>query len=294
MFKTEHDYTNKSQMSIEQAYDICGDWKDELPPSLVIPWKQHVIISDHHIPGGTKMRWGDLLFKRWAEAGVKEFVYVAPRQGFAAIAMTHLAKKYGVDITLFMPASREASDHQLLAIELGAKPIFYRIAAMPNLNRLAQAYAISNKGAAFIPFGLDHRLVTAAGIVATRQLSTTPTKEFGPPCAASVISTGVLTRTLQLAWPSIFCWHGVAVARNVHDGECGQADVESYHKPFTSPCAMSRKTLELPDDLESERCYDMKGLEAIRNETPMIFWNVAGNAPKPTLVPSDVDSYRDW
>ena len=299
MFKVEHDYTNKYHddgMTIQKAYDLAGDWYDKLPPTRVIPWKDHIILSDHHLDGGTKMRWGDLLFQEWTKNGIKEFVYVAPRQGFAAIAMTILANKYGAKITLFMPSSKRASDHQLLAIQLGAKPIFHRIAAMPNLNRIALAYADQTPDAAFIPFGLDHPLVVAAGVVSTLQLSKDPYKDFGLGHAASVVSTGVLTRTLQIAWPYL-CWHGVAVARNMHDGECGMARMESYPKPFTSPASATPANLELPDTVASERCYDLKGLEWVEANGdlgPFLFWNVAGNARKPFIEPSTVDSYRDW
>ena len=70
---------------------------------------------------------------------VKEdtIVYVCPRKGLAGLAVLELAKKYNKKTVLFMPSSKTVSDHQAICIERGAVPKFRRIAAMPNLNKLA-------------------------------------------------------------------------------------------------------------------------------------------------------------
>ena len=90
-------------------------------------------------------------------------------------------------------------------------------------------------------------------------------------------------------------WHGIAVARNMHDGECGAAYMISYHKPFTSPADATPRSLGLPSDVKSERCYDLKGIEYTEGQSePFLFWNVAGDAPKPTIDKTTIDSQRDW
>ena len=48
----------------------------------------------------------------------------------------------------------------------------------------------------------------------------------------SVVSTGVLTRSLQIAWPDAK-FHAVAVARNMKAGELGRAEVISAPEPFS-------------------------------------------------------------
>jgi hypothetical protein len=296
MFKVDTDQSNKylygpEPLTIDKCYEICGEWSDWQAAPRVLTYSHHVILSDHHLPGGTKFRWGDLLVRRWSDAGVRELVYVAPRQGYAAIALAYLADRYGMKLTLFMPACKEVSDHQALAIELGAVPIFHRVAAMPNLNRIAAAYADQHDRARFVPFGLDHKLVVAAGVVSTRQRYPYLRDWFDVDQVATVVSTGVLTRTLQIAWPDMD-FLGVAVGRNMHDGECGKAWMTSYDKPFTTPSRL--KTCPVPG-MTTERCYDMKGLEVLCDvDRPSLFWNVAGEAPKPTIDKSKIDSQRDW
>ena len=86
---------------------------------------------------GYKARAAEYFIQELINKGVKELVYVQPRRGYAGISLSWLCKKYGLDLTLVMPSSKEVSDHQALCIELGAKYKFARIAAMPNANKLA-------------------------------------------------------------------------------------------------------------------------------------------------------------
>ena len=78
---------------------------------------------------GYKARSGEYFIQQLVSQGVKKIVYVQPRRGFAGISLSWLCKKYNLDLILVMPASKEVSDHQALCIELGAKPMFARIAA---------------------------------------------------------------------------------------------------------------------------------------------------------------------
>lgn len=299
MFKVDTDGRNKyvdQGLTLAECLAIAGDWEDKQREPVVMSWANqdgvvHYTWSDHLVPGGTKARWGDLLFKRWTDAGIREFVYVAPRQGYAAIALAYLADRYGVRLTLFMPAAKEVSDHQALAIELGAVPIFKRVAAMPNLNRIAAAYAETVERARFVPFGMDHKLVVAAGVASTYRMCADPSLLFNVDQVASVVSTGVLTRTLQIAWPEVE-FAGLAVGRNMHDGECGNATMLSYDKPFLSPSRLKKTPVP---GVTSERCYDMKGFEVVTEwNRSTLFWNVAGEAPKPRIDKTLIRSYREW
>lgn len=236
---------------------------------------------------GYKARAGEFLIQNLVDEGVKEIVYVQPRQGFAGISLSYLCKKYGLDLTLIMPSSKEASPHQLLCIELGAKPLFLRVAAMPNANVMAKKYS-EKTGAYYVPLGLYHPDVIACGV---RQVHDFFEKTgFSHPKEMwSAISTGVLTRTLQIALPDTD-FKAVAVARHIQQGELGKAEFYSYHKPFG---AVSDR---LPSEFESEPKYDSKAWHYCYDyaEEGAWFFNVAGKAPEPILEPSMVDSYRDW
>jgi hypothetical protein len=234
---------------------------------------------------GYKARSGEFFIKQLAEQNIKEIVYVQPRRGFAGISLSWLCNKYNINLTLVMPSSKEVSDHQALCIELGAKPLFVRIAAMPNANRLAKLYA-EKTNAFFVPLGLNHPLVIAGGVKCFYEFFKNKQK---PETMWSVISTGVLTRTMQIALPETN-FKAVAVARNIQQGELGVADFYSYHKPFNS------KSDLIPREFNCEDSYDSKGWDYLNKygQSGDWFFSVAGNAKKPNIKKKLVNSYRDW
>jgi hypothetical protein len=183
-----------------------------------------------------------------------------------------------------MPACKRISLHQACCIEAGATPRFERIAATRNLNMLARKWSEEN-GAFFIPFGLKHRLATAA-IVRTAAYIDPPEEAW------LVISTGVLTRALQIAWPKTE-FHVVAVARNMKAGETGRV-VEVISEPldFTDP-----ESEENLPPFPSVRTYDSKAWKYVPKDgvRDRLFWNVGC---EPTLRDETIydrtDSYRDW
>lgn len=261
-------------------------FKSSFPPFEVIEFNGRFIIDESvSCKVGYKARAGELLVSNLVEAGFKEIVYVQPRQGFAGISLAYLCKQYGLKLTLVMPASKEASPHQLLCIELGAKPLFLRVAAMPNANAMAKRYAEST-GAYFVPLGLYHEDVIACGVAEVHRFFSDIPK---PKEMWTAISTGVLSRTLQIALPDTD-FVAVAVARNIQQGELGRARFMSYHKSF------SQRSDYIPLEFETEPNYDAKAYDYFiqHSSEGAWFFNVAGNAPEPKLKPNDVDSYRSW
>ena len=236
---------------------------------------------------GFKARAGELLIRTLKEKGVKELVYVQPRVGFAGISLSWLAKKYDMKLTLVMPSSKIISDHQALCIEYGAKPLFMRIAAMPNANRMAMIYAEKHVSREFIPFGLNHPLVVAGGVRCLYDFF--ENSHYNPARMWSVISTGVLIRSLQIALPKTK-FFAVAVSRNIQHGELGRAKFYSYYKPFLS------KSDYIPDEFDCEPSYDSKGFHYLLKYGNVGDWffNVAGHAPAHSVDKNSIDSYRDW
>jgi hypothetical protein len=293
MFTITEDTTNKylqDGKDLDYYLKLAEGWTDQTPAPEIREFQGRTIWDDSKTGVGTKGRWGDLLFSK---VQTDEVVYVQPRVGWAGISLSALAKKYDKKLTLFMPSSKTVSDHQLVCIERGAKPIFRRIAAMPVLNSYAKAYAQENN-ATFVPFGLDHELVVAAGIKSTiQQWGNRPQ----PESFVSVISTGVLSRTLQIAFPKTK-FYGVAVARNLHKGEVGRASAVSYHRPFLRNADSANELLKIIDSAPN---YDMKGIEYVvqdkiqipRSESTLI-WNVAGDLKPSIMKHEDVDSFREW
>ena len=186
-----------------------------------------------------------------------------------------------------MPSSKKVSDHQAICIERGAVPKFRRIAAMPNLNKMAKEYA-DNTAGYFVPLGLYHPLVVA-GVV---RVADNLTKKYGEPSEVwCAISTGVLSRGLQIGWPNAK-FYSVAVARNLKAGELGRSNVISDPFPF----------------LKNERSDRMPPFPTVNNYDAKVWkymeykgsfgawmWNV-GKEPDliDETIHDKIDSYRDW
>ena len=290
MFLNKQTYKDNNDlqgfMNLDYYLDLTKDFKSSFGDFNV---KQvdgfNVIDESESCEVGYKARSGEFFIQDLVRQGVKKIVYVQPRRGFAGISLSWLCKKYGLELILVMPSSKEVSDHQALCIELGAKPLFARIAAMPNANSLAKKYA-KKVGAYYVPLGLNHPYVIAGGVRCMYNYFKDKEK---PKTIWSVISTGVLSRTMQIALPDTE-FNAVAVARNIQQGELGRAKFYSYHKPFNS------KSDLIPDKFDCEDSYDSKGWDYMvkHGKQGDWFFSVAGNAKLPTIDKSKIDSYRDW
>jgi len=238
------------------------------------------VVDDGEFQFGTKAKMGDFMISQVKEDAM---VYVAPRTGYAPYSLCHLAKKYNKKLYLVMPASKEASEHQLTAIENGGIPLFVKIPAMPTANIWAKQFA-ERIGAKYLPFGLKHEMVVAGGV----RIFHDNFKDTDIETMWTVFSTGVLSRTLQIALPNTK-FNAVAVARNVQDGELGRAKFYTHDRPFL-------KASRAQTPFDSIQTYDAKGWELLKSHGQQgdWFWNVAGNMPKPTIKPKDIDSSREW
>ncbi len=290
MFLNKQTYKDNNDlqgfMNLDYYLDLTKDFKSSFGDFNVKKVDGfNVIDESESCEVGYKARSGEFFIQDLVRQGVKKIVYVQPRRGFAGISLSWLCKKYGLDLILVMPSSKEVSDHQALCIELGAKPLFARIAAMPNANSLAKKYA-EKVGAYYVPLGLNHPYVIAGGVRCIYDYFKDKEK---PKTMWSVISTGVLSRTMQIALPDTE-FNAVAVARNIQQGELGRAKFYSYHKPFNS------KSDLIPDKFDCEDSYDSKGWDYMvkHGKQGDWFFSVAGNAKLPTIDKSLIDSYRDW
>jgi hypothetical protein len=258
--------------SKEEYLDMVKDFKSSFNTPLIQEVEGKIVVREDLINVGSKARAGEYLI---SQAKQDTIVYVQPRFGFAGVSLTELCKKYNKKLVLFMPSSKEISDHQAFCIQNGCEYHFHRIAAMPNLNIIAKNYAEKND-ALFIPLGLRHRYVTAMIIKVASEI-----KE--PKSFWTAFSTGVLNRALQIAWPNAKA-NGVAVSRNVKDGEKGRANLISHYRNF------SQNSLIFPP-FPSAKNYDAKVWEYIKEGE--LFWNVAGEI-KHNLNKKTIKSERPW
>jgi hypothetical protein len=264
--------------------ELAGDWKDPFPAPIVKEHEGFNVVREDLMGFGSKCRFGDILVQSCPS---DTLVYVQPRYGFAGISLSYLAEKYNKKLVLFSPSQKEISDHQAICIENGADMKFRRIAAMPNLNKIAADWAKENNGF-FIPLGLRHELVTAAAVRVAYDMA----QVHGEPKEVwHAMSTGVLGRALQIAWPNAE-FNGVAVARNIKDGERGRATIWSHPKEFSQNVAT-----EFEPPFPSALNYDAKAWELmLKNGNPGAwFWNVGGNPkPKNEDTKQSINAQREW
>ena len=267
----------------QQYYlDLVKDWEDPYGMPVVMEHEGVRVVRDDLITG-SKVRGGDALISSLPEH-IDTIVYVQPRTGLAGVSILDVAKRHGKKVKLFMPSSKQISHHQACCIERGADVEFHRIAAMPNLNKIAKEWADERPNAFFVPLGLKHELVTA-GMVKTAMKIPEPEEVY------VATSTGVLTRSLQIAWPNAK-FTSVCVSRNMKAGELGMAQPISEPLAFTA----SEKDKNLPPFPNIET-YDGKVWKYIPKNTgrDILMWNV-GDHPKlhNEYLYEQVDSYRDW
>jgi hypothetical protein len=270
----------------EYYLNLAKDWTDPNPAPVVKVHEGVRVLRDDLLVG-SKVRGGDCLISSLPES-IDTLVYCQPRFGLAGVSILDVAKRHNKKVMLWMPSSKRISPHQAACIERGAEYDFLRIAAMPNLNAHAKKWADERDNAYFIPLGLKHEMVTAGFVKIASQIPE-------PQDVWTVLSTGVLHRSLQIAWPNA-TFHGVAVARNMKAGEVGHDRIISHPLAFTQ--GLKEKDMP-PFPCIAE--YDAKGWAPavqFKKDNPdrdVLFWNVGNEvAPEDETIYDNINSYRDW
>jgi hypothetical protein len=263
----------------EYYLSLCDGWVPYNPDPVIVEHDGVMVVRDDLIVG-TKTRAGDLLASKLESDTI---VYCQPRTGLAGVSLMDVARHHNKKVVLFMPSSKKVSHHQACCIEQGCTPIFERIAAMPNLNALAKKWAMEKRHA-FVPLGLKHELATA-GIVHAASMIPEPDEVW------VAISTGVLSRALQIAWPNAK-FNCVAVARNLKDGELGRASVVSEPLDFQTP----EKKENMPP-FPTVPTYDAKVWKYVPKNSGrrVLMWNV-GTDPvlNDETIYDRIYSHREW
>jgi len=266
------------QETIDYYLNLAEGWTDPYGPPIEEMHQGVRVVADHRIVG-TKCRGGDLLALK-SESDT--LVYIQPRTGLAGVSLAEVCRRHDKKLVLFMPSSKRISEHQAAAIEQGAEARFIRIASTRNLQQYAKKWS-EERGHTFIPLGLKSKWVVA-GLVKT-MLSMKAPDEFW-----SAVSTSILNRSMQIAWPEARA-RGVAVARNLAAGERGRMEIISAPEPFTTPA----RGVEIPFDIIPT--YDLKAWREVpkHNNEDILFWNVGGQVTaKDEAIYDEVHSQREW
>lgn len=241
-----------------------------LPPIVPSPERPDLFIVDFaQCPVGFKAYGAENIIKGLSGMSVG---YAAPRVGHAAEAIAYLCEINGVTGRFFAPASKEASRHQAVVTSYkGCSLDFCRIPAMPVMNSYIREWASRSRDRVFLPFGLSGMPGVTAGIVQT-MTRVSVANAVVPQEMWCAVSTGTMIRALQIAYPNCH-FFGIAVARNIKDGEIGQAIVESYHRSFYEPA-------DVKPLIETTMTYDAKAYEIfLQHASPGAFFlNVGSDA----------------
>jgi hypothetical protein len=241
----------------------------KLPPLTAIPDPDTgiLVVSDHELLGGTKVRALPVLMKKG-----NEYVYASPTFGYAQLAIAATARNIGAKATIFVA---ERPKKGLYKVTRMAEAIGATIKIVPHgyLNvcqSAAKAYVEVTK-AVLLPWGLnDPTFIDALAKVA----ASVPLKAQ-PKRVVCVAGSGVLTRALQKAFPRAK-HYAIQVDHTLTDAEKGKAEVhvakgslETITKDFVP--------------FDSCRNYDAKAWAfAVKLCKPGdLFWNVAGELPDP-------------
>ena len=297
MYTVTQDTSNKDipkGMSRSQAKEyyqnLWGTFNTRIDPPVVEQFGDKYILRADFAPGGLKAFGGERVI---AETPKDTLVYCAPRQGHAPDAIAMLAQMYNKKCVFFCPASSEVSNHQGALFAYAHTDMrFFKIAAMPVLNSYAKKWAEKNN-AQYLPFGLTGNATVTAGLanmanMVTNLIGHEPSEIW---CA---VSTGTMIRALQIGWPNAKAY-GVAVARNIHDGEIGDAKVITATMPFLKAHPIAN---EMP--FPTTAAYDAKAWEGfVKNGKPgAIFINVGADAHINRNLSkvdiSKINSQRKW
>jgi hypothetical protein len=227
-----------------------------LPAPVVETHESIRVVRDDLLPGGTKMR---AIMPIIASDDAVEFVYASPAQGYAQVALAHCALAQGRAATVFTAKRKDPHPLTLRAKRAGAKVVLVPFGRLNVVQSRAKAYA-AHVGATIIPFGCDVPLCRDEIAAAARTIKPEPKEVW------SVAGSGVLTRSLQQAWPGARFF---AVVVGSERANVGWAERIECPQPFEDDAR------QLPP-FPSARNYDAKAWAYIKQQASpgALFWNV--------------------
>jgi hypothetical protein len=238
----------------------------KLPLPKIVEYDGIKVVRDDLLDGGTKRRAFNE-YVQWVKQTnpyVKELVYASPRQGYAQLSLAYACTDLGLKSTVTVPKG----EHNWLtteSIRLGCNIIEVPMGYLTNIQSKAKKYVRNNDGCQLVPFGGDHPIIIQAMTNAALSLNIEPPKEVW-----TVMSSGVLSRGLQQAWPDAKVY-GVRIGHNTTKREQGRAETFLSKYKFHQDCKESERP-----PFPSSLTYDSKAWSFIKEHASegALFWNV--------------------
>ena len=235
------------------------DFTSDLPKPVIKEYDGIKVVRDDKLDGGTKRR---AFYTYVKSTDYEEYVYASPRQGYAQLSLAYACKDLNRKCTVTVPQGKRywLTDE---AEELGCNIIEVQMGFLTNIQAKAKKYTLDNE-AHLIPFGGDHPIIVEAMKRTALSLGVNPKEVW------TVMSSGVLSRGLQAAWPNAEV-HGVKIGHNTTKREQGRAETYKSKYKFQQEC----KEDERPP-FPSSLTYDRKAWGFIKEyaSNGALFWNV--------------------
>jgi hypothetical protein len=240
------------------------DTEINLPPIVIENIEGINVVREDLLPGGTKRRAAYNYVLRFPE--IENWVYASPRQGYAQLALAYVCKDLGKKAIIYVPDSDEKTELTQQSEALGAEINQVPMGMLTVINKRARdRQGLGWDKTMCLPFGLDHPIIVQTIANFAKGLLIEPKEVW------SVMSSGVLSRGLQMAWPNAK-FNIVMTGHVMNEREIGNAT--SYRSPYKFDQAC--KVKELPP-YPSEIYYDAKVWSFVKQygTSGALIWNVA-------------------
>jgi len=219
------------------------------------------VVRDDLLPGGSKRRF--VYSYMLAYPQIEQWVYASPRQGYAQLSLAYACKDLGKKAIIYVPKGKRTQltvEAEMLGAEINEVPMGY----LSNLNKKARDRQGNGFGIKLIPFGFNDEIIVNAIAEEAKKLPIIPTEVW------TVMSSGTLSRGLQLAWPDAKVY-GVQIGHNTTVEEQGRAIVIPKRMEFEKDCPLKERP-----PFPSSVTYDSKAWKHIKEMASegALFWNV--------------------
>jgi hypothetical protein len=234
----------------------------KLPEIVVENFEGINVVREDLLDGGTKRRAAYNYILRYPH--IENWVYASPRQGYAQLALAYVCKDLGKKAIVYIPDGKK-TDITLESESLGAEIHLVKNGMLTVIQKRAKDRAKLDEKTMLIPFGLDHPIIIETIANFARKLPIQPKEVW------SVMSSGVLSRGLQMAWPEAKVY-GVQIGHNTTTVEMGRAISIPKRMPFSTDCPEKERP-----PFPSSLTYDSKAWKHIKEMASegALFWNVA-------------------
>jgi hypothetical protein len=240
----------------------------EVPPLRVDEIEGIRVVRDDLTLGGTKRRALDSLIDQIDQ---DELIYATPAYGFAQIALAASCRAAGKKATVVVAGRKARHPRTQLAERLGAEIVEVEKGGyLTTVQKRASDLAFE-RGAYLVPFGMEDEIFIEAIANVARELGEQPKEVW---CVAG---SGVLSRSLQRAWPEAQ-HHAVQIGK-----EPSVAGARLWKAPekFEDPA-------QDPPPWPSCDNYDAKAWRFLREHAGegALFWNLGADISEPTDMPA--------